>query len=234
MSCDFPDLGDWGGSRPAEVEEVAAERAEALAWSSMLGLTAGQVTLCPVVVRPNSSTTSTTTSTTSTTSTAAADTTMATLERPVGKVVEVRLSGVVLDPSKYRVEGNQLRRLDGDGWPTTTDMTLPLGEGEFEVTYYRGRRPGPAFIWAVGQLAAELYLAMHPERNGKKCRLPDSVTAVVRQGVTYEVNPGIFANGLTGVKEIDAVLRQYNPNALRQPTLVMSVDSIANAPIQVG
>lgn len=231
MICTYPDLDDWGGLIPGEVEEAAVERCEALAWSTMLGLTAGQVAICPITVWPNSAATGTATTTTAAATATQADGSLVTLPRPVGTVVSVSFSGVPF--TLWRQEGAKLRRLDGSTWPTVTNMTLPVGQGEFEVTYYRGRKPGPSFIWAVGQLAAEFYLAT-ADLKGKKCRLPSNVTAITRQGVTYEVNPGIFADGLTGIREIDAVVRLYNPNTLRQPTLVMSVDSIAQAPIRVS
>lgn len=232
MTCTFPDLADWGGLIPGEVEEVAAERAEAIAWSTMVGLVAGRVSLCPITVRPTGITGAGSASTSVTdVSAVAVDTALLALERPVGRIVSVTQFGVPF--TGYTVEGSNLRRLDGNPWPTNDDMTLPFGHGALEVTYYRGKYPGPAFIWATGQLAAEFYLAT-VDVKGKKCRLPDQVTAVTRQGITYEVNAGVFGDGLTGIREIDAVIRMYNPNVLRQAALVASADSIVRAPIRIA
>lgn len=264
MVCVFPTLGDWGGNRPAEVEELAAEQAELLAWSSMLSLTAGRVTACPATVRPvcwrcQSQTWITAPSWLSTPSTGwgnvyatgiiggeipfgvfGGETGLGDcdgsgygkyidLERPVGSIASVSIDGVLLAPSAYRLEDARLRRIDGSVWPTTQNFDAVTGTGVFEVSYYQGQRPGALFSWAVGQLAAEFYLAM-VETKGKRCRLPDNVTAVTRQGVTYQVNAGLFADGVTGIREIDAVLRHYNPNALKQATVVMSHDTVARRP----
>ena len=264
MSCAFPDLGDWGGKIPAEVEEVVVEQAEALAWSSMLSLTAGRVTLCPTTVRPvcwrgQSQTWLTAPSWYSTPSTGWGNVyatgvidgaipfwgimhddgecgqhaQLLELERPVGSIVSVTIDGTVLPTTAYRLEGHRLRRIDGQAWPMTQDFNAVSGVGVFEVTYYRGARPGALLSWATGQLAAEFYYAM-AEPKGKKCRLPDQVSAVTRQGVTYQVNAGLFADGLTGIREIDAVLRHYNPNALKQATVVMSPDTIARRPTRIS
>lgn len=216
----YPDLGDWGGLVPGEVDPDAVARAEALAWGTMLQLTAGAVVVEPVVLLPMLPADTT-------------DATVLTLERPVGRVIEVRTNDAILSPALWRQEEASIRRTDGQSWPTAQDLTAAVPE--LQVTYYAGRLPGPSFIWATGQLAAEFYLASAGSiRGGRKCRLPDSVTAVTRQGVSYQVPAGAFADGVTGIKEIDAVIRLYNPNLLSQRSLVMSPDSLLYRGVRIA
>lgn len=258
----YPDLGDWGGQMSGEVDPVARELAEQLAWSSMLSLAAGQVTPFPTVVRPvfwryQSQTWVTAPSWMSTPASGWGNVyatgvidggipfwsythlgdgdngaSLIQLEGPVGKIESVTIDGEVLNPGAYRVERDVLRRLDGQPWPTTQNLDAASGTGVFEITYYRGRKPTALFTWAVGQLAAEFYASISPSKD-RKCRLPDKVSAVTRQGVTYSVTPGLFADGVTGIREIDAVLRMYNPNALKQATVVMSPDSRRSRPTRI-
>lgn len=146
------------------------------------------------------------------------------LNPPNGGIVEVRIDGAVLDPSAWRVDnGNELVRQDGKFWPTHQDPKLPDDAvGTFEVTYYRGFRPGPLVVGAVQTLASEFYLAA----TGKKHRLPSNVTAVSRQGLNFTMKDPVFAEGLTGIAEVDIVIRRYNPYGLMSSTVIASVDSL--------
>jgi hypothetical protein len=62
--------------------------------------------------------------------------------------------------------------------------------------------------------------------SGGKCRLPTAVTSIARQGVTMEVSSGMFPDGMTGIREVDAFLSSINPNALRIPPKVWSPDLV--------
>jgi hypothetical protein len=70
----------------------------------------------------------------------------------------------------------------------------------------------------VGLLAKEFMNAC----SGGKCRLPRRVRSVSRQGVTMDmVDPtSIYAEGLTGLPEIDTWLKAVNPFTLAQPPKV--------------
>lgn len=141
------------------------------------------------------------------------------LPGPVGDIESVTIDGVVLDRAAYRVDGgNMLVRLDGDEWPICQDMSA-AGDaaGGFQVSYYRGAAPNMLTQRAAGILASELFKAC----TGAKCRLPSKVTNVSRAGVTYEIEPGLWPNGMTGIREVDAVIHLYNPNGLRQPPRVL-------------
>ena len=89
------------------------------------------------------------------------------------------------------------------------------------VTYVPGLVPGAGGQWAAGVLACEFAKAC----TGAKCRLPSSVTSVARNGVAMEFDNGLFSNGLTGIREVDAYLLSINPHGLRTPSLVWSPDA---------
>lgn len=150
------------------------------------------------------------------------------LPGPVGGVEEVIVDGIVRDPATYRVDdGGYLVSLDPDApWPLCSDpLAGDEDEGSFLVTYYRGAAPNELTRYAAGLLATEFYKAC----QGGKCRLPAGVTTVARQGVTYEIQTGLFENGYTGIREVDAVIRIYNPHGLKQAPRVLSPDSPARA-----
>lgn len=146
------------------------------------------------------------------------------LPGPVGAIARVELDGVTLDPSAYRVDnGNRLVREDGEGWPFCQNMNLPLGEvGTFGVTYWHGATSDVLVRYAAGVLATEYLAAM----MGGECRLPSGVTQVIRQGVTFEVEKDMFESGLTGIDEVDSVTARYNPFRVKLPAQVYSLDDL--------
>jgi hypothetical protein len=146
------------------------------------------------------------------------------LPGPVGQIVEVSVDGVVLDPSTYRVDNNSQLVAQGDlVWPSCQDMTAAAGEeGTFVVTYYRGFAPDAMTTYAAGVLASEFYRAC----TGKACRLPAGVTSITRQGVSMEIQTGMFSGGYTGIREVDAVISIYNPYGLRSPAVIISPETV--------
>lgn len=138
------------------------------------------------------------------------------LPGPVQEVVEVVIgSGAALSGDEYALEGDVLYRKGGD-WPCQ-DLGKPLGEvGTWSVTYTRGYPPPEGTAKFVGTLAAEFLKAC----SGEKCRLPRTVTEVVRRGVTWKVRQEIDKAG-TGVPEIDMWLAAVNPNHLMQAPSVV-------------
>jgi hypothetical protein len=153
------------------------------------------------------------------------------LPGPVGAITEVKVDGQVVDPTAYRVDnGNRLVRTDGQGWPYCQDMTAPDSEeGTFSVTYIQGAAADSLVNYAVGVLADEFYRSI---TGDKKCRLSSRVTAVTRQGVSYEMSPGLFSNGVTGIDEVDVIIMRYNPSKLKQRPQVASPDSLRARPRQ--
>jgi hypothetical protein len=139
-----------------------------------------------------------------------------------GKVVEVKVDGAVLSPTAYRIDnGNQLVRTDGEQWPASQDMAAADDQpGTFSVTYQRQPGVDTRGAWAAGILACEYAHAL----TGKDCSLPRSVTQMTRQGVTFTLAPGLFPNGLTGIRVIDAYILSINPHGLKEQPSVWSPD----------
>jgi hypothetical protein len=134
------------------------------------------------------------------------------LPPPVGTISEVKVDGVVVDPSGYRViEGNRLI-LDVP-YPRAQDVTLPDTEdGTFAVTYLNAYPVDSNGAYAAGILAMEFAKAC----SGAKCRLPRNVTNVVRQGISYEIAAGSFPDGKTGIHEVDTYVALWNPDNQRR------------------
>lgn len=141
---------------------------------------------------------------------------------PVAKILEVSWSGGALPLDSFRIDnGNLLVRTDGECWPSCQRMDRPLGAScTLGVTYVPGVAPGPEGQWAAGVLACEFAKAC----QGGKCRLPTSVVAIARQGVSMELATGMFADGQTGIREVDAFILSLNPNRLRNAPMVWSPD----------
>jgi hypothetical protein len=141
---------------------------------------------------------------------------------PVAEISEVLMDGIAIDPTLFRLDNsNRLVREDGECWPSCQDMSAPLGEiCTLGITYVPGVIPGAEGEWAAGLLACEYVKAC----TGGKCRLPSAVTAISRNGTTMEVTQGLFANNITGIREVDAYVTSLNPYALRTPPMVWSPD----------
>jgi hypothetical protein len=132
------------------------------------------------------------------------------LPRPVGRVDEVKVDGVVVPPADYQImDGNMLVYIgSGAGWPVSQDPYEPDTEvGTMSVTYINGYPPDLLAATAAGTLAMEYAKAC----TGRKCRLPSGVTAIVRQGVAMEIDPGLYINGSTGIREVDVFIGLWNP-----------------------
>lgn len=238
-----------------ELDEMLADpavervmlRAEALAWSTLSALIGYRLALCPVLVRPclarcmSGGTWDEAPVQRSwmegpfisggrwfnacgcrgdCSCTALCEVVMPT---PVGGIASVWMDGALLDPTAYRVDnGDRLLRTDGECWPTCQDMTLaPTEVGSFAVSYYPYLAPNDLLRYAAGVLAAEYFKAC----SGKQCRLPQGVTSISRNGISMEIPSGLFPNGATGLREVDPIIRIYNPNGLKMPSRVLSPDS---------
>lgn len=143
----------------------------------------------------------------------------------VGTVDEVRVGATPLDLAKITVVDGSTIRWQGGGdcpFPKCQDMSLPMGEpGTFSITYTPGYPVDGLGAWVAGVLAVEFAKAC---TDGKNCRLPKNVTAVVRQGVSLTLVPGSFPNGVTGIREVDAWIELWNPNRLKRRPSVWSPD----------
>lgn len=139
------------------------------------------------------------------------------LTAPVGDILEVRVDGVVLDPSEYHVEDGErlIRHGIGASWPA-------CGGKDFTVTYLNAYKVDAMGAYAGGVLAWEFLKSITAD---KKCRLSAKVTAVSRQGLNMELAPGMFPDGTTGIEEVDVYLRLWNPAGLKHKPAVYSVDA---------
>lgn len=140
---------------------------------------------------------------------------------PVTKIVNVRVDGVILERSAYKIfDGNRLVRVDGGTWPLCQDLAAADDEG-FSITYYRGVFPNAMVKYAAGVLANEYMLGFN---GSEECRLPDNLTGMARSGESYTFQAADFPGGKTGIREVDMVVNIYNPHNLRAPVIVASAD----------
>lgn len=141
---------------------------------------------------------------------------------PASGIELVKIDGATLDPSAYRLDpGGRLVRTDGDVWPACQNMNEADTEaGTFSVTYSPGAAVDGLGAWAAGLLAAE-YVEVC---STGKCKLPASVSQIVRNGVTMTLTPGAFPGGKTGLRAVDSYLESVNPNGLKAAPMAWSPD----------
>jgi hypothetical protein len=151
---------------------------------------------------------------------------------PIRTITRVRIDGVDLDPTRYRVDDHRylVRLPDADGvnpgWPCCQRLDRAATEDEtFEVQFTYGREPPEIAKRAAAELACQLALSCSPTGAGT-CRLPQRVQSISRQGVSMTVlDPFNFLdNGRTGLYICDLFLATYNPSGVRRPGAVMSPD----------
>jgi hypothetical protein len=150
------------------------------------------------------------------------------LDPPAQAVIEVKVDGVVLAPSAYRVDDyRRLVRLDGGKWPDCQQLDKPDTEpGTFSVSYWSGNIPDPGASFALTDLAVEWWKAC----QGKQCSLGENVRQVARQGITYDVDTVYesIREGRTGLKRVDLWIFSVNPHGLRRRLRVYSPDMVTN------
>lgn len=151
---------------------------------------------------------------------------------PVTEIVAVKLAGVVLDPSGYRLDNRRdLIRMADPGppatdqfWPSCQNLALNDDQpGTFSVAYKWGIGPPESGKAAAAQLAAELFQAF----SGKESKLPSGVTQIVRQGITINrVMPtaDLLRSGTTGLELVDFFISEVNPTRAKRRSLVWSPD----------
>jgi len=141
------------------------------------------------------------------------------LAAPVGLVAWVKVDGVDVPRTDWRVDGARLVWTGAGAcpWPVCQDMTAGDDKpNTFAVRYLNAHAPDALSAYAAGVLAMEFAKAC----TGGKCRLPANVTSVSRQGVSFEIAAGSFPSGMTGLREVDAWIGLWNPDHLRQDTSV--------------
>jgi hypothetical protein len=137
---------------------------------------------------------------------------------PVHDISEVKVDGVALDPSAYRVDNYRwLVRIDGGSWPICQDIDLADTEaGTWAVTYTVGKAVPEGGQLAAGALACQISRLV----STGKCDLPQNWSQINRQGVSITRIPE--AATPTGLWIIDSWVQLENrPRpGLRSPDLV--------------
>ena len=144
----------------------------------------------------------------------------------VREITQVKIDGVVLDPSEYRVDEHKyLTRKNGNRWPSCSRADLDDTEdGTFSVSYTYGRTPPLAAIDAAKQFACQIYQQCSSSGGGgaeADCLIPANATRVTRQGITVEQGVIFQRNTLTGAWEtgmgsVDYFLNVYNPKGIQR------------------
>lgn len=152
------------------------------------------------------------------------------VERYKAPAYRVHLSGSpVVDVASVKTEDGTLLTAELESAQFLTidqDVAVAAGAGldrgkYVEVEYTYGEEDPPAVVArAVEVLAAELVAAS----SGDSCRLPDRVTTISRQGMSWTVlDPQDFlTEGRTGIYEIDLALSVANRGGAKARARVFS------------
>lgn len=133
------------------------------------------------------------------------------LPSPVAQITEVKIDGLVLAPTAYRVDGwKVLVRVDGGTWPLCNDLSRADTEpGTWSVTAQYGEQVPTTGSFAVGALALEIIKRCVGSGD---CALPvGSVREVTRQGVRKVFVDTQALGFKTGLYWVDLFLDTYNP-----------------------
>lgn len=136
------------------------------------------------------------------------------LPGPVGYIDRLKIDGVSvpLDDGNWRLDNGHLLVWQGAGpspIPSSQDLNKPDSEpGTWSITYTQSYPVAADGRIAVAWLAMEFARAFKP---AGKCELPRGVTNVVRSGVTFTIDAGLFPNGLTGMDTVDAFILKWVP-----------------------
>jgi len=136
--------------------------------------------------------------------------------RPVTQIISMRnKNGDILDPSSYYlVDHSTIHIRAGTPWTPCN----------VEITYKYGIPVPVAGKMAARKLAIEFARLW---AGDEMCELPQRVTSVSRQGVSYTIldNQEFIDELRTGLYEIDLFLKTVNPDNARRRSRVFSVDA---------
>lgn len=139
---------------------------------------------------------------------------------PVARVTNVIIDGVTLTAgTDYRVDDwRWLVRLPADGsepWPTASDLADPSA---FQVSWEWGQEPPRTGVRACALFVSEFA----KECAGDDCTLPERVTTVVREGVTYTIMDSMkmIDEGRTGLFLVDLWLKSDELGRQGRPGMV--------------
>lgn len=217
-----------------KLSEAEQERALMLATSSLQSLTNNRVGLCPITIRPcpqappcgcgwsphiregvwyNGCRCGST----------CAPLSEIEIPGPVGYIETFLIDGAPVDlhNGDWRMDNATSLVWQGDGpspVPSTQDLNKPdSAVGTWSITYSKSYPVGPDARIAVAYLAMEFAKACKPTG---KCKLPKGVTSVVRNGVSFTIEAGLFPNGLTGLEMVDQFILKWAPTGQRSTAQV--------------
>lgn len=131
--------------------------------------------------------------------------------RAVGSVTDLA-TGETLSPASYSIINRSTLQLNS---------SAPNG---IDVSYTYGSPPPITGRMAAKAMATQFFLAWSGRES--ECTLPDRVTAVTRQGVSWVLldNQDFLDELKTGIYLVDMFLRSVNPDKARVKAKVFSVD----------
>jgi hypothetical protein len=135
--------------------------------------------------------------------------------QPVTEIVAVRtVTGDIVSPdSYYLVDHSTLQFAEGA-------LIVPA---DIEVTYSYGSNPPTLGKMAARRVAMEFVKLWEGDED---CALPQRITSVSRQGVTYTVldSQDFLEEMRLGIYEVDLFLKTANPNRAQKRSKVFSPD----------
>lgn len=145
---------------------------------------------------------------------------------PVANILQVKVDGVVLPSTAYRMDNYRLlTRIDGGVWPFCNNLALDDTKvGTWSVTLTTGEAVSPLGRMALGELATQFTKLLLCNTD---CAVPVNVQQIVRQGVTQNMlDPNkVFADGQIGLYFCDLFIQTENPNKLMAPSVVYDLDA---------
>jgi hypothetical protein len=152
------------------------------------------------------------------------------LPSPTSKaqISAVTVAGVTVSSSAYVVfDGRTLVRTDGQCWPVCVN-SAQQNPAAFTVALTVGLQIPDAVQAAFERLACEYASGC----DGGECALPQRLTRLSRQGVDIEIEavPAADPDGgsggllLTGIREVDDVIRAVNPRGIVAAPQVLTPD----------
>lgn len=154
------------------------------------------------------------------------------LEGPVGYIDSLVVDGEEIDltTGNFRLDDGHLLVWQGAGpspIPRTQDLNKDLTQpGTWAITYSKSYPVAADGRLAVAYLAEEFAKACAPKGA---CKLPRGVTSVVRNGVSFSIEAGLFPNGLTGIDIVDQFILKWVPPGSPQRSATVFVPGAPKA-----
>ena len=142
---------------------------------------------------------------------------------PVREVFSVTAVGSPDTQLPWVKSGSAFLVLRENDYPGLLGSSRCYGPTQIEVDYEYGSRPPIGLQNAIDELADQLGLA---HTNPDACKLPERVTSVTRQGISWTVlDPQDFLDqGRTGIYEVDLLLQAENRGKAKARSRVFSTE----------